>query len=105
MIELINPGTIVKYLESLKADYDVVVLDIGSLSESSDARMCADLADYVVLAVRWGFNTAEQFELSLARGLNRTGKSVGAVLTMVPPSAELERSDLREGPARPQVAA
>lgn len=105
MIELINPGTIVKYLESLKADYDVVVLDIGSLSESSDARMCADLADYVVLAVRWGVNTAEQFELSLVRGLNRTGKSVGAVLTMVPPSAELERSDLREGSALPQVAA
>nr|WP_317055502.1 Wzz/FepE/Etk N-terminal domain-containing protein [Roseovarius sp. W115]MDV2929086.1 Wzz/FepE/Etk N-terminal domain-containing protein [Roseovarius sp. W115] len=105
MIELINPGTIVTYLESLKAEYDVVVLDIGSLSESSDARMCADLADYVVLAVRWGFNTIEQFELALARGLNRTGKSVGAVLTMVPSSAELEKTAPRDGPTRPQVAA
>ncbi|MDJ0992324.1 MAG: exopolysaccharide transport family protein [Dinoroseobacter sp.] len=105
VIELINPATIVKYLESLKAECDVVVLDIGSLCESPDARMCAELADYVVLAVRWGFNQVEQFELSLARGLNRTGKSVGAVLTMVPPSAELEETIARDGSSRPQAAA
>ncbi|MEM9395653.1 MAG: exopolysaccharide transport family protein [Pseudomonadota bacterium] len=105
VIELINPGTIVKYLESLKLECDVVVLDIGSLSESPDARMCADLADYVVLAVRWGFNPVEQFELALARGLNRAGKSVGAVLTMVPSSAKLEAAAGRDTPARPQAAA
>ncbi len=105
MIELINPGTIVKYLESLKAEYDVVVLDIGSLSGSSDARMCADLADYVVLAVQWGLNTIEEFELSLARGLNRTGKSVGAVLTMVPSSAELEKTAPGDASVRSQAAA
>ena len=54
--------------------------------------MCADLADYVVLAVGWGMTTLEQLERSLARGLNRTGKSMGAVLTMVPSSARLEQS-------------
>ena len=92
MIEFVSPSTIVNYLESLKTNCDIVILDVGSLSESSDARMCADLSDYVVLAVGWGMTTLEQLERSLARGLNRTGKSMGAVLTMVPSSARLEQS-------------
>ncbi|MDH5529072.1 MAG: polysaccharide biosynthesis tyrosine autokinase [Paracoccaceae bacterium] len=100
MIKFISPGTIANYLQSSKENYDVVVVDVGSLSESSDARMCADLADYVVLAVRWGMTPREQFERSLARGLNRTGRSVGAVLTMVPPSAELEKSAAGDQTAR-----
>ena len=105
MIEFVSPGTIVSYLESFKANYDIVVLDVGSLSESSDARMCADLADYVVLAVKWGLTSVEQFERSLARGLNRTGKTVGAVLTMVPSSAQLEKSASGDQTARQQAAA
>lgn len=104
MIELISPGTIAKYLESSKANYDVVVLDIGSLSESSDARMCADLADYVVLAVKWGLTSVEQFERLLSRGLTRTDTSVGAVLTMVPSSEKLEESNKNKTAHRMMVA-
>jgi Mrp family chromosome partitioning ATPase len=91
MIEFVSPNTIASYLGASRPDYDVVVLDVGSLSESSDARMCAELADYVVLAVKWGLTSAEQFERSLARGLNKPAKSVAAVLTMVPGSEEVER--------------
>ena len=107
VIELINPGTIKNYLEGLKTenDVDVVVLDIGALSESSDARMCADMADYIVLALRWGSIAAEEFELSLARALHKTGKSIGAVLTMVPQSAKLEKTAPREDPDRTRQAA
>lgn len=105
MIEFVSPSTIVSYLESFKANYDIVVLDVGSIGESSDARMCADLADYVVLAVRWGLISIEQFERSLARGLNRTGKSVGAVLTMVPSSERLEKSASNDQDARQRAVA
>ncbi|MEE9388240.1 MAG: Wzz/FepE/Etk N-terminal domain-containing protein [Paracoccaceae bacterium] len=104
MIELVSPDTMAKYLETSKAHYDVVVLDIGSLSESSDARMCADLADYVVLAVKWGLTSAEQFERSLSRGLTRTDKSVGAVLTMVPSSEKLEEATKNQKAHRTVVA-
>lgn len=92
IIEVVSPGSITHYLETSKENYDVVILDIGSLAESSDARMCTDLADYVVLAVKWGQTSVEQLERSLARGLNRTDHSVGAVLTMVPSSTVLEIS-------------
>ncbi|MEM7076240.1 MAG: exopolysaccharide transport family protein [Pseudomonadota bacterium] len=92
VIELINPETILQYFENLKSTYDIAVLDVGSLSESSDARMCAELADYVVLAVKWGEDSAEDFELSVARGLNRTSTQIGAVLTMVPRRAQLKRT-------------
>ncbi len=99
-IELVNPEAIANYLESLKANYDIVVLDVGALSESSDARMCADLADYVVLAVKWNLTSVEQLERVLARGLSRPGKSAAAVLTMVPPSEKLERSAAADQAAR-----
>ena len=99
-IELVNPEAIANYLDSLKADYDIVVLDVGALSESSDARMCAELADYVVLAVKWNLISAEQLERVLARGLTRQGKTVAAVLTMVPRSERLERSATAEPSAR-----
>lgn len=91
MIEFVSPSTIATYLEGSRANYDVVILDVGSLSESSDARMCAELADYVVLAVKWGMTPVDQFERSLARGLKKSGRSVGAVLTMVPRSEDIER--------------
>jgi Mrp family chromosome partitioning ATPase len=92
IIELVSPGSIAQYLDTSKENYDVVILDIGSLAESSDARMVSDLADYVVLAVKWGLTSVEQFERSLARGISRTDRSVGAVLTMVPSSTVLEVS-------------
>ncbi|MBV1867161.1 MAG: P-loop NTPase [Marinosulfonomonas sp.] len=104
MIELVSPGAIATYLESSKENYDVVVLDIGSLSESSDARMCADLADYVVVAVKWGMTSVEQFERAISRGLNRTAKTVGAVLTMVPSSEVLEKSARDEASPTAMVA-
>ncbi len=78
----------------------MVVLDAGSLSESSDARMCADLADYVLLAVRWNLTSVEQLQRALARGLSRPGKSAGAVLTMVPASEKLERPATADHAAR-----
>lgn len=100
LIEFVNPEAIANYLESSKAHYDVVVLDAGSLSESSDARMCADLADYVLLAVKWNLISVEQLRRALARGLSRPGKSVGAVLTLVPASEKLERPATADHPAR-----
>lgn len=92
IIEFFVPEAIASYLEGLKTNFDTVVVDVGALSESSDARMCADLADYVVLAVRWNTTSIEQLERVLSQGRNRPDNSIAAVLTMVPPSERLTPS-------------
>lgn len=68
--------------------YDHVVLDLPPLLGVAQSRFIAAMADAVLLIVHWGSTPAAAVESALKSLHNDQANVVGAVFTMVDPSAE-----------------
>jgi Mrp family chromosome partitioning ATPase len=73
----------VSLLESLRLQYDLVVLDAPPLFAVSDAPLLAAIADAVLLCVKWR-GTSRKLAEHAVRSLREAGANpVGVVLTQV----------------------
>jgi capsular exopolysaccharide synthesis family protein len=69
--------------EGWRRDYDLVVLDAPPILASADALLLAEMAEGILLCIRW--NHTPRRLVAHARGLlgPQTGRSLGVVLTQV----------------------
>lgn len=79
---------LVEHLRGLRKDYDCIVIHVAPILETIEASLLADLADRVLLAIRWGHTPRERVEnaLTILARSGATGAKVGklgAVLTSV----------------------
>lgn len=81
--QLLMSEMMVSLVHSLRAEYDLVVLDAPPILALSDARIIASVADGVVYCVRWRdtSRSAVSSGLRILRGIG--ANVVGAVLTQV----------------------
>lgn len=85
-------------IESLRARFDVVILDSPPLLQAPEARALAALADRAVVAARWGRTRREDLRAA-ARALEEAGVRpaglalVGAPARLVPDLAPAPRAD------------
>lgn len=75
-------------LVGLRGRYDQVVLDLPPVVGLADARFVAALADAVVLVVKWGSTAGPAVNAALNWLRTDEANVVGAIFTMVDPSAE-----------------
>lgn len=88
-----------RLLETLRASYDLILIDTAPLAAVSDARVLARFADNVLMLVRWNATPKALVEHSI-RGLREAGAaSISCVLTQV----DLRRH-ARQGSAEAHVA-
>lgn len=81
--QLLMSGAMASLVQSLRADYDLVVLDAPPILALSDARILATVVDAVVYCVLWR-ETSRSAVTSGVRILRSVGANViGAVLTQV----------------------
>lgn len=85
---LVEPEVVKAFLARLSEDYEVVLLDLPPIMGLADSRVLAASADATIMVVRWGTTPGKALEEAL-RYLHAEGANVlGAIFTMVPPSAE-----------------
>jgi Mrp family chromosome partitioning ATPase len=81
--QLLMSGAMASLVQSLRADYDLVVLDAPPILALSDSRILATIVDAVVYCVLWR-ETSRSAVTSGVRILRSVGANViGAVLTQV----------------------
>jgi capsular exopolysaccharide synthesis family protein len=82
-IELLTQGKMKQLIESLKADFDTVIIDSPPFAPISDAQILTGLSDGLVLVVRCGKTSYRNIEKTYA-SLDRS-KLLGVVLNDVKP--------------------
>ncbi|WP_198597836.1 polysaccharide biosynthesis tyrosine autokinase [Blastococcus atacamensis] len=89
--ELLSSSRLAGLVDDLRARNDFVIFDTPPLLPVSDGSAVAVVMDGVVLTVQHGKTRREELEQSAAV-LTRVGaKTLGVVLTVVPPSADASR--------------
>ncbi|SDF64494.1 polysaccharide biosynthesis tyrosine autokinase [Klenkia brasiliensis] len=87
--ELLSSSHMFSLIDDLRVKNDFVLLDAPPLLPVADASGLAVLVDGVVLSLRYGSTTKEQLAQTQAT-LGRVGaKTLGIVLNIVPPKAEV----------------
>lgn len=81
----LTEASLSKLLDSLRARYEVVVLDCPALLASPDAELAASFADSVLLAVRWGVTREETLRDMREHLANHPIRLMAAVLCEVHP--------------------
>lgn len=71
-----------KFVQGLSEEFDLVFLDTPPLMAVSDARITAQLADYVVFLIRWE-QTARELAVNALKLMRDSRKNVGIVLSQV----------------------
>jgi Mrp family chromosome partitioning ATPase len=80
--EILNSGIMQAFVQDLAGRFDLVILDTPPLITVSDALVTAQLADYVILLVRWE-QTSRELAANVLRQMRDLRKHVGVVLTQV----------------------
>jgi capsular exopolysaccharide synthesis family protein len=80
--EILDSQAMGRFIETLSADYDCVILDTPPVMAVSDARIVAQMADYIVFLVRWE-RTARELAVNSLRMIKDTRRQVGVVLSQV----------------------
>jgi capsular exopolysaccharide synthesis family protein len=83
--ELLSVKHMTDLVNSLRADYDLIVLDTPPLGAVTDAAVVAGYVDGVVLVVRYGKTSRAKIKRSLQALDAVDGRVVGTILTMTPP--------------------
>jgi capsular exopolysaccharide synthesis family protein len=87
--ELLASATMAELLDKLRASNDFVLVDAPPVLPVADATGLAVVVDGVLLAVRYGSTRKDQLQQA-ALTIQRVGaKTLGVILTMVPPKAEI----------------
>jgi capsular exopolysaccharide synthesis family protein len=85
--DLLEGRRMVSLMETLRADYDVVVMDGPPLAAGADVMLLGNLADKVVVVLRAGSTTEDLAKAKLGTLGNVDLPIVGAVLNALPKSA------------------
>jgi capsular exopolysaccharide synthesis family protein len=97
--ELLGSATMAKLLESLRKQFDHIIIDTPPLLPVTDGAVVATRADGVVLVIRSGRTTRQQVSMSL-RSLDAVGAAtLGSVLTMTAPKRGSAYDTYRYGAA------
>jgi polysaccharide biosynthesis transport protein len=78
--ELLEPATLRGFLDELRRDFDVIILDTPPVLVSADAATLAGSVDGVILVVRAGQTDRGAAELAHQRVSSAGGRILGAVL-------------------------
>ena len=79
--EILGSQSMRRLVEALGETYDLVILDTPPLMAVADARLVAELADYIVFLVRWE-RTSRELAINSVKLLERH-RNVGVVLSQV----------------------
>lgn len=77
--DLFNTDVMGKLIESVRARYDMIVIDCPPTLAVADAQSLAGMADAVVLAVRWSKTPRDAARAAIAR-VEQSGGIIGGVL-------------------------
>lgn len=80
--EILGSNAMRRFISALADSYDVVFLDTPPVMAVSDARVVAQLADYIIFLVRWE-RTPRELAVNAVRLLRDLRKHVGVVLSQV----------------------
>jgi succinoglycan biosynthesis transport protein ExoP len=80
--EILSSNTMHHFIDGLAEMYDFVFLDTPPIMAIADARVVAQLAEYIVFIVRWE-TTPRELALNALKLLRDLKKSVGIVLAQV----------------------
>ena len=80
--EILNSNAMRAFVQGLAKQFDLVILDTPPLITVSDARVTAQLADYVVFLVRWE-QTSRELAVNALNRMRDLRKHVGVVLSQV----------------------
>ena len=80
--EILNSKVMQAFVQGLARQFDLVILDTPPLITVSDARVTAQLADYVVVLVQWE-QTSRELAASALKQMRNLRKHVGVVLAQV----------------------
>ena len=80
--EVLSSNTMHEFVTSLAQAYDLVLMDSPPLMAISDARVLAQLADYIVFLVRWE-RTPRAIALNALQLLRDLKKGIGVALVQV----------------------
>jgi capsular exopolysaccharide synthesis family protein len=84
--ELLGSDKMRTFLESLKKDYDIIILDTPPVLPVTDAAILASLVDGVVLVSSYGQTTFEGLTRAKVQLENVDAKILGVILNKVPTS-------------------
>ena len=84
--ELLGSEKMRTFLESLKKDYDIIILDTPPVLPVTDAAILASLVDGVVLVSSYGQTTFEGLTRAKVQLENVDAKILGVILNKVPTS-------------------
>ena len=84
--ELLGSDKMRTFLESLKKDYDIIILDTPPVLPVTDAAILASLVDGVVLVSSYGQTTFEGLARAKVQLENVDAKILGVILNKVPAS-------------------
>ena len=84
--ELLGSDKMRTFLESLKKDYDIIILDTPPVLPVTDAAILASLVDGVVLVSSYGQTTFEGLARAKVQLENVGAKILGVILNKVPAS-------------------
>jgi capsular exopolysaccharide synthesis family protein len=84
--ELLGSEKMRTFLESLKKDYDIIILDTPPVLPVTDAAILASLVDGVVLVSSYGQTTFEGLARAKVQLENVDAKILGVILNKVPTS-------------------
>lgn len=82
--ELLQSQAMVELLKTLRATYDVVLIDASPLLPVTDAALLSANADGAILVIRHGRTTRDQVTVSVERLRAVDAKVTGVVLNMMP---------------------
>ena len=80
--EMLGSAAMAKLIKALSESFDAVIIDTPPLMELSDARVVANLVDYIVFLVRWE-KTPRATVLNALKSLRGVRAPVGMVLSRV----------------------
>jgi len=80
--EILDSNAMRKFVAALSERFDLVFLDTPPLMAVSDARITAQVADYVIFLVRWE-RTARELAINALKLVRDLRKHVGVVLAQV----------------------
>ncbi|MEI6201181.1 MAG: GNVR domain-containing protein [Enhydrobacter sp.] len=80
--EMLGSSAMTKLIKALSESFDAVIIDTPPLMELSDARVVANLVDYIVFMVRWE-KTPRTTVLNALKSLRGIRAPIGLVLSRV----------------------
>lgn len=86
--DLFDGGALEKMLNQLRQRYTYIILDLPPILGMADGRAIAAQADAVAVMVKWGSTPSSAFESTLAALKGDGSNIVGAIYSMVDPTAE-----------------